>query len=363
MLDEGMLDEFKIESKEMLEGAEEGLLNIEKGQPFEANYNAIFRAFHSLKGAAGMFGIENLQKHMHNLESVFESTKKQGVLSKNHSDYLLLGVDVAKTLLEGAAAQFNYLTPEDFNDETHIATEGIASTGDEGEVDEVFVDENGEVIPRELIESGEYEFEEVPQPLGDFLKTPIQPSLKSLPESTKVFVIDDEPDIVELLGILLEDFGYQVEKFTDASDAISNLELHAPDLIISDINMPNLSGMDFLKTIRNSGEDIPVIFVSGFLTKEIVMEGLLYGAEGFIEKPFKEEEISRCCSKAIARRKASKLLEKSINYILYQFNELDEYLATMGKDDQRILLRNELKHIMDSKKLLKKLQADQSMQL
>ncbi|MCB9073583.1 MAG: chemotaxis protein CheW [Bdellovibrionaceae bacterium] len=91
--------EFKQECLELLDQAEEGLLAIGKGENFSAHYDAIFRAFHSVKGAAGMVGIEDLQSHMHDLESYFSNMKGQESLDQNTIDFLLKGCDKARKIL------------------------------------------------------------------------------------------------------------------------------------------------------------------------------------------------------------------------------------------------------------------------
>ena len=90
-MDESIFGEFEIEAREMLEESEDKLLAIENGGDFHENYNGIFRAFHSLKGAAGMFGLDELQKHMHLLETLFESLNKIGQMEKDQVDYFLKG--------------------------------------------------------------------------------------------------------------------------------------------------------------------------------------------------------------------------------------------------------------------------------
>lgn len=112
-MEQALLDEFMIEAVDMFEEAERNLLKIEKGAPFADNYNGIFRAFHSLKGASGMFGLVDLERHMHTLESLFEKRKSAGYLTRDQIDFFLRGLDGARGLLNAEELRFDYTFPAD----------------------------------------------------------------------------------------------------------------------------------------------------------------------------------------------------------------------------------------------------------
>jgi two-component system chemotaxis sensor kinase CheA len=67
-----MLNDFYIEVEELFSEAEDSLFGIESTDSFEQSFNSVFRAFHSVNGAAGMFGFEKLQQHMHYVEDLLE---------------------------------------------------------------------------------------------------------------------------------------------------------------------------------------------------------------------------------------------------------------------------------------------------
>lgn len=320
MSDDLMIEEFKIEAAEMFENAEEGLLNIDKGLDFNSNYNSIFRSFHSLKGAAGMFGMDALQTHMHKLESLFEAQKKYAVIKKHQIDYFLKGVDAARSLIDGHSVNFSHIEPEHFNDENVVPVSiSIVST----KIEEV----EKKLSASEFIEKN----------------------------NGVAFIVDDEPEIVEDLSFILEESGIVVHKFYDAESLLYSLESIKPDVIISDIKMPNLSGIEMLEAIRTFSTDTPVIFISAHISKEVMIEALKHGAYAFIEKPYNDIKVLSICTNAINKNKSLALLEKSINYILYQFSSLDQYLKDQGKDNIRISLKAELQTILEQKKILKSL--------
>jgi hypothetical protein len=86
-----------------------------------------------------------------------------------------------------------------------------------------------------------------------------------------------------------------------------------------------------------------------------MLDALSNGAYGFIEKPFNEVYLKSICDNAFEKSMTKRLLQKSINYILYQFSDLDNYLKDQGKDSLRISLKQELTNILDQQKKLKAL--------
>ena len=100
--------EFKVEATELLEHAERGLIAIDEGRPFSENYNLVFRGFHNLKGASGMMEFGDLQKHTHQLETLFVKFKEQLSIPSEYINLFLRGVDAARSLLAGKAIEFNY---------------------------------------------------------------------------------------------------------------------------------------------------------------------------------------------------------------------------------------------------------------
>lgn len=108
-MDSGFVEEFCIEATELLDDIEEGLLDLEGGGEWQENYNKVYRAMHSLKGASGMMGMDVLQDHMHRIEDQFESLKTDQDRLKTHIDFFLNSVDHARGLLKGESAPFQYL--------------------------------------------------------------------------------------------------------------------------------------------------------------------------------------------------------------------------------------------------------------
>ena len=113
-MDEELLAEFYAEAEHLLTESEEALLELEKDHKNKDSFNQLFRAFHSLKGAAGMFEILNLQELMHFLESFVEKIPTFDKVKPTIFDYVLRGVDTAKEMLKGENPEFEKIEIEEF---------------------------------------------------------------------------------------------------------------------------------------------------------------------------------------------------------------------------------------------------------
>ncbi|HDZ62764.1 MAG TPA: response regulator [Nitrospirae bacterium] len=115
---------------------------------------------------------------------------------------------------------------------------------------------------------------------------------------TRLMVVDDEPIVGKRLKSLLEKVGYDVKTFTDGSAAIEELVNNRFDIIITDLKMKNVDGMDILKTALKSNHNSKVIMITGFSRKETATEAFNKGAFEFIIKPFKIDKLKQVIRKA-----------------------------------------------------------------
>ena len=109
----------------------------------------------------------------------------------------------------------------------------------------------------------------------------------------KVLIIDDETHIVELLKFNIENAGYDVIYSYDGFDGFMKAKEEKPDLILLDWMLPNISGIDVLKKLREDGElkNIPVIMLTARNMENDKVEGLEVGADDYITKPFSIKEL------------------------------------------------------------------------
>jgi two-component system phosphate regulon response regulator PhoB len=109
----------------------------------------------------------------------------------------------------------------------------------------------------------------------------------------RILVLDDEPDVTELLEYKLEQEGYRVEVLNDPLEFIAKVRAFEPDLMILDIMMPELNGLQLCRIARSdpSMKDIPIIFLSARGEAEDRIKGLETGADDYISKPFNAKEL------------------------------------------------------------------------
>lgn len=108
----------------------------------------------------------------------------------------------------------------------------------------------------------------------------------------KVLIVDDSSTMRKIISAALNDKGdFTLETAVDGADAESKVLSFQPDLILLDWNMPNVSGIDFLKKYRASGATTPVIMVTTEAEKPRVIEAIKAGANNYCIKPFTPEDL------------------------------------------------------------------------
>ncbi len=319
------LQEFRNEASELLDQAETQLMTMDQTTDFNTSYDATFRVFHSLKGGAGMLGMEDLQHHMHKLETQFQNFKAIGKISNEDCSYFLRGVDSSRKLLRGdKMSEFNYSLPS-------------ASSGSDEALRAATSAEKSEIEPPAIQNS---------------LPTSAQPGIESSNKNARIYVVDDEPDLVDILTEMLSESGFNVRGFSDPLVFMNTLAKEPPDLVCSDMKMPNVTGLDVLQKVFETDPSIPVIFITGHITKELVIDSLKYGVYGIIEKPFNSTEVLQVVTNAAKRSTLNRLVNRSINLILYQFSDLDEFLEKEGKHQIRKTMTDELKYLLEARREL-----------
>ena len=122
----------------------------------------------------------------------------------------------------------------------------------------------------------------------------------------KILVIDDEPSLRDMLTILLQREGYRVNQTENGLGALRMLQEQDYDLVITDIQMPQMSGIELLRQLRADDNDVTVLMITAFSSTEEAVEAMKLGAYDYITKPFKNDEI-RLVVKNALERKALKL--------------------------------------------------------
>lgn len=110
----------------------------------------------------------------------------------------------------------------------------------------------------------------------------------------KILIAEDEPLILQTLELKLKKEGFEVIGCVDGLDAIQKIDSEKPDLIITDIMMPYMSGLEVVRKVKqdNGGRDIPVIVLSTMGQENIVEEAFDLGADDYLKKPFSLSELT-----------------------------------------------------------------------
>ena len=109
----------------------------------------------------------------------------------------------------------------------------------------------------------------------------------------KILIVDDEPEMLEMVQFRLEKNGYTVFTATTGEECIKKAQDEQPDVILLDILLPDLSGYEVSKRIKANEftKNIPIIMVTAFIGDDAKKKGLEQGAQYFISKPFDPEEL------------------------------------------------------------------------
>ena len=117
-----------------------------------------------------------------------------------------------------------------------------------------------------------------------------------------VYVVDDEKNMTRIVHRILETQGYDVTEFNNPLDALDAVKKKAPDLVLSDIRMPQMLGTELLKRIKEFDENICVLMLTAFGSVEGAVEAMETGADNYISKPFQTDDLLVKIEKALERR-------------------------------------------------------------
>lgn len=118
---------------------------------------------------------------------------------------------------------------------------------------------------------------------------------------TEVLILDDEPIVWKRLKPALEKAGYEVEAFTQSSNAMRRVQEKEFDIVVTDLKMEGIDGMAFMTEVKKRSPRTEVIVITGFATMETAKESFQKGVFDFLAKPFKRGELLEIVKKAEAK--------------------------------------------------------------
>lgn len=119
----------------------------------------------------------------------------------------------------------------------------------------------------------------------------------------KILVVDDEQSLREVLSIMLKRAGYTVTSATDGEDAVELLQKEIFDLVITDLRMPKVDGMEVLKAVKSASPETVVLIITAFASADSAVEAMKQGAYDYLTKPFQVDEVQLIIRNALEKRR------------------------------------------------------------
>ena len=119
---------------------------------------------------------------------------------------------------------------------------------------------------------------------------------------SNILIVDDEQSYRQLLSLVFDGDGHSMRTATNGREALQMLQGEPADLIISDVKMPDMDGIEMLRAVRETLPDLGVILMTAFASVETAREAFKLGADDFIQKPFDVEELKLIVRKTLEKQ-------------------------------------------------------------
>ncbi len=149
----------------------------------------------------------------------------------------------------------------------------------------------------------------------------------------KILLVDDEQDIRDVLEISLEDMGYHIFSAGDGEQALKIFRKEIPPIVLTDIKMPGMDGIELLRHIKNENPDTEVIMITGHGDTNIAIKSLQYEAIDFITKPISNDSLEIALKRAnekIITRHQLREYTRNLEKLLREKSELQDHLSSLG---------------------------------
>ena len=144
----------------------------------------------------------------------------------------------------------------------------------------------------------------------------------------KILLIDDEADILRVLSMTLKADGYQVVTAENGEDGLALFNRESPDIVLTDIKMPGMDGIEVLKQIKAISDEAEVIMVTGHGDIDLAIEAMQFGASDFINKPIREKAL------AVSLKRAHEKIDIKRQLKAYT-HELEDQIALATRELRR----------------------------
>lgn len=162
-------------------------------------------------------------------------------------------------------------------------------------------------------------------------------------QQTRILVVDDDPYVLESISSLLKESGYDVIAYENAGEAMAESTENIFDVVLTDIKMPETSGIELLEKIHYLNPEVPVILMTAYAELDTAVDAIKKGAFDFVTKPYKPEQLIHAIEKAV---RYARLLQIERNYketledtVRKRTKELADALMMLKNMSKEIILR------------------------
>src|SRR5262249_45168936 len=128
----------------------------------------------------------------------------------------------------------------------------------------------------------------------------------------RILVVDDEPSLLEVVGAMLVEAGWQVDTARDGREALGFVDANRYDVVLSDIDMPGVTGVQLLREIRARDLDVPVLLITGHPRVDTAVEALEHGALRYLQKPVRERDLLTAVEDASRLHRMARLKRQAL---------------------------------------------------
>jgi two-component system nitrogen regulation response regulator GlnG len=160
----------------------------------------------------------------------------------------------------------------------------------------------------------------------------------------RILIVDDEQEICQLLARLMQNEGLEALQAYDGYAALNLVRLKDPDVVLADINMPDLDGLELLRRAKDLDPDLPVVLITAYAEIHGAVKAMKSGAHDYLAKPFDHHEVIRVIRRALAERE----LKRKLRQFADQLQETPSLSKLMGTSHAVARLISEVNRVAKS---------------
>jgi DNA-binding NtrC family response regulator len=164
-------------------------------------------------------------------------------------------------------------------------------------------------------------------------------------EQQKILLVDDEPNIMELLSVALEDEGYRILEANNGTEALAQVEKEKPQVVLLDIRMPNMDGIQVLRQIKETNKTTCVIMMTAYGAMDTVLETMKLGAYDYLTKPVDLEKVKVMIRRALEAQR----LAQEVASLRSELEDKYKLENIVGKHPRMFEVYKMMGSVMDNK--------------